>query len=134
MLSGSVAFYFIVDCSQMQLHFTAILFSPNTNMTKDTSSRKRKNNSTNTSRQSEDKDREAEGSEDSEEEEQPASRAATPSMASKTHSLTEVLDKIKKNASSRSKQGSNNSHNATIPPTDNPSTANEIPMRNTSRH
>jgi len=101
-------------------------------MTKATSSRKRKNNSTNASRQSEDDDKE-EASEDSEEEEQLASRVATPSMASKLHSLTEVLDKIKRNTSSRSKQGSNNSHAATIPPTDNPSTANQIPTRNPSR-
>jgi len=49
------------------------------------------------------------------------------------HSLTEVLDKIKRNASSKSKQGSNNSHAATIASTDNLSTANQIPTRNPSR-
>jgi len=113
-------------CSK-NFHLTYILFSTKTNMRKAASSRKKAQQHIQTKVKMIIKKKK--DSKDFEHKKQPASR---PSTASMLWQLTEVLDKTKRNASSRSKQGSSIS-NAASPPTANPFTTNEIATRHPSR-
>jgi len=88
-------------------------------MTKAIASNKRKQSPSNTSNTTEDDSEE--DSNETEGEEEPQSKTSAASSTRQSHSLTEVVDKIKRNASSRSRQCTIMMKTASAPPTINAS-------------
>ena len=101
-------------------------------MRKTPASKRRKNVSSTSEENSEDDSEES--PEETEDDEQLQSKLPAAPTTRKLHSLTEVVERIKKNASSRSMQGSDRSKAASAPPAMNVTRTIEGVARSTSAH